>query len=103
MDMAKQPLLDEGELNEALSGMQGWQVEEGKWLVKKYRFPGFAEAMTFVNRVAEIAESMNHHPFIAIDYRLVTLRLTSWHAGGITRLDIDSIRAYDQASGGSSE
>ncbi|WP_200889627.1 4a-hydroxytetrahydrobiopterin dehydratase [Cohnella kolymensis] len=92
----KHPLLNEQELQEGLSELSGWSVEEGKWLVKKYRFPSFPEAIAFVNKVAGIAEKMNHHPFIAIDYRKVTLRITSWNSGGLTALDINSAKDYDQ-------
>lgn len=93
--MAQQPLLDETELEEGLRGLTGWKLEEGK-LAKKYMFPSFPEAVAFVNKVAGIAERMNHHPFISIDYRKVTLRLVTWHSGGITRLDIESANAYDK-------
>ena len=41
---------------------------------------------------------MNHHPGIAIDYRRVTVKLTTWHAGGLTKLDVDSAEAYDAQS-----
>jgi 4a-hydroxytetrahydrobiopterin dehydratase len=93
--MASPPVLTEHEIAEALRDLSGWKMEDGK-LARKYLFPGFADAMAFVNKVAGIAERMNHHPFISIDYRRVTLRLTTWHSGGITGLDIDSAKAYDE-------
>jgi len=92
--MAKEPVLTEKELEDGLRELSGWSVEEGK-MVKKYVFPSFAESIAFVNKVADIAERMNHHPFISVDYRRVTLRLTTWHSGGITALDLASARAYD--------
>lgn len=94
--MERKALLNDAELQERLQGLQGWKVEEGKRLVKSYLFPSFPEAVAFVNRVAETAEAMNHHPFISIDYRRVTLRLTTWNSGGLTQLDIDSAKAYDE-------
>jgi 4a-hydroxytetrahydrobiopterin dehydratase len=95
--MSGTALLTEEELEEGLRSLSGWMVEEVKWIVKKKMFPSFPEAVAFVNRVADIAERMNHHPFISIDYRKVTLKLTSWHAGGLTRLDLESAKAYDEA------
>ncbi|WP_276357877.1 4a-hydroxytetrahydrobiopterin dehydratase [Cohnella caldifontis] len=92
--MGKEPLLNEEELAEGLGRLPGWSIEEGR-LTKKYLFPAFADAVAFVNRVAAVAERMNHHPFISLDYRRVTLKLTTWHSGGITRLDLESARAYD--------
>jgi 4a-hydroxytetrahydrobiopterin dehydratase len=37
----------------------------------------------------------NHHPFISIDYKLVTLKITSWKARGLTDLDISLAKQYD--------
>ncbi|AJY75176.1 4a-hydroxytetrahydrobiopterin dehydratase [Paenibacillus beijingensis] len=93
--MNREALLSNAELEEELKSLQGWKVEEGKRIVKSYLFPTFPDAVAFVNRVAETAEAMNHHPFISIDYRRVTLRLTTWNSGGLTQLDIDSAKAYD--------
>ncbi|WP_042167348.1 4a-hydroxytetrahydrobiopterin dehydratase [Paenibacillus gorillae] len=86
--MAKQPLLTGRELQEALSDAEGWRLEGEKWLVKSYLHSTFLEAIDFVNRVAQAAEEENHHPFITIEYRRVQLKLTTWHSGGLTRLDI---------------
>ncbi|BBI30791.1 4a-hydroxytetrahydrobiopterin dehydratase [Cohnella abietis] len=94
--MVKHPLLNETELELALLELGSWKVEEGKWLVRKRLFGTFPEAIAFVNQVAVIAEDMNHHPFIGIDFRRVTLRLTTWNSGGLTALDIHSAKAYDQ-------
>lgn len=89
--------LNEEQIAGKLAAAAGWQLEEGKWIVKKYRFREFPEGIVFVNRVAAEAERLNHHPFIAIDYKLVTLRMTSWHAGGLTELDFAAAAAFDQA------
>ena len=60
---------------------------EGDALVRDFKFKDFAEAMAFVNRVAEIAEQDQHHPDIDIRYNRVKLGLISHDAGGITRRD----------------
>ena len=43
-----------------------WQVIENKHLEKRYRFKNFIEALEFVNKVGQLAESMGHH----LDIRL---------------------------------
>ncbi|MBO9599876.1 MAG: 4a-hydroxytetrahydrobiopterin dehydratase [Cohnella sp.] len=94
--MPKHELLNEQELQDYLGELQGWKLEEGgRTIAKKYLFPSFPEAVAFVNKVADIAEAQVHHPFISIDYRKVTLRLTTWHSGGLTLLDIQAAKAYD--------
>lgn len=94
--MPKHERLTEQELQEHLGELKGWKLEEdGRTIAKKVLFPSFPEAIAFVNKVADIAEAQVHHPFISIDYRKVTLRLTTWHSGGLTVLDIQAAKAYD--------
>lgn len=89
--------LSEAEIEQGLTKIEGWKREDGKWLVKKYRFPTFPEGITFVNEVAEASEQLNHHPFISIDYKMVTLRMTTWRDGGLTALDFKAAAAFDLA------
>jgi len=44
--------------------------------------------MEFVNRIAEAAEAVNHHPDILVNYNKVTLTLVSHDSGGVTQRDI---------------
>ncbi|MGG1677642.1 4a-hydroxytetrahydrobiopterin dehydratase [Neobacillus sp. NRS-1170] len=90
--------LDETEINESVAALPGWKLD-GKFIVKKYRFQEFLKGVTFVNEIAQLSEDKNHHPFIAIDYKLVTLRLTSWNAGGLTDLDVALAQNYDEIYG----
>jgi 4a-hydroxytetrahydrobiopterin dehydratase len=85
------------QIQEGLASAAGWQLEDGKWIVKKYRFREYLEGIGFVDRVAQAAERLNHHPFIAIDYMLITVKLTSWHAGGLTELDFTAAALFDGA------
>jgi 4a-hydroxytetrahydrobiopterin dehydratase len=64
----------------------GWEEVDGA-LQRAFRFDTFPEAIQFVNRVAELAESENHHPDIAISYRDVTLRWRTHSAEAITDRD----------------
>jgi len=86
--------LSDAEISTAVAGLSGWKVD-GKFIVKKYRFREFLQGVAFVNVIAQLSEEKNHHPFIAIDYKMVTLRLTSWNAGGLTDLDISLAKTYD--------
>jgi 4a-hydroxytetrahydrobiopterin dehydratase len=69
-----------------VSELESWPVIDGA-LQREFAFDGFEEAIAFVNRVAELAESESHHPWIGIDYRRVTLRWVTHSAGGITDRD----------------
>jgi 4a-hydroxytetrahydrobiopterin dehydratase len=79
--------LNEEAVEKALAGLPAWQMDDGK-LARDWVFKDFAEAMTFVNSVAEIAEAANHHPDIDIRYNQVRLALVSHDLGGITKRDV---------------
>ena len=68
--------------------VEGWTEVAGA-LERTFTFPGFRDALAFVNRVGELAESENHHPDIRIDYRRVTLRWWTHTAGGVTDRDAE--------------
>jgi pterin-4a-carbinolamine dehydratase len=71
--------------------VEGWE-ERDDALVREFSFDGFAEAIAFVNRVAELAERENHHPDIDVRYSKVTLRWTTHSEGGITERDQELAR-----------
>jgi 4a-hydroxytetrahydrobiopterin dehydratase len=83
---ATTPKLTDEEIGERLSRLKGWSLG-GERLQKKYEFKNFLRAMTFVNAVAYVAESMNHHPDILINYNQVTLMIRTHASGGITEYD----------------
>ena len=66
--------------------MDEWQ-EQDNALVREFEFESFPKAIEFVDRLAEAAESENHHPDIDIRYRKVTVRWTTHSEGGITERD----------------
>ena len=68
------------------AGMDEWQ-EQDNALVREFEFESFPQAIAFVDRLAEAAESENHHPDIDIRYRRVTVRWTTHSEGGITEKD----------------
>ena len=89
--------LGEAEIAERLGSIEGW-AREGNWIRKEYRFRSFAEAMTFVNRVAAAAEAMDHHPDIDVRYDRVRLLTSTHSSGGLTELDFELARRIDDSS-----
>ncbi len=67
----------------------GWEIsEDGKFINKKYTFKNFKEALAFVNKVGEIAESEGHHPDIHLtDYKKVCINLSTHAIGGLSQND----------------
>jgi 4a-hydroxytetrahydrobiopterin dehydratase len=91
---ATTPRLTEAEIEERLSRLSGWSRHEDR-IQKKYEFKNFLRAMTFVNAVAYLAESINHHPDILINYNEVTLCNWTHAAGGITEHDFELAEKID--------
>jgi len=83
--MAK--LTDEA-IQAALKNLPGWTLKD-EAISKQYTWPSFPEAIHFVNQVADLAEQADHHPDILINYRRVTLTLSTHSEGGITQKDFD--------------
>lgn len=86
--------LTDMEIQQRLSVLDGWSLK-GVQITRQYHFKDFAEAMRFVNRVAEMAESANHHPDIFILYSRVMLFLSTHSAGGLTEKDFTLATAID--------
>lgn len=78
-----------------LGGLPGWS-RRGNVLTKTFRFPTFPEGITFVTRVAEAAESMDHHPDIDIRHTRLTFTLSTHSAGGITAKDVTLAREIER-------
>jgi 4a-hydroxytetrahydrobiopterin dehydratase len=56
-------------------------------LRKQFKFKDFKEAVSFVNKVAEIAEQEGHHPDIYIFYSKVQIDLFTHAVGGLSEND----------------
>lgn len=78
--------LTRAEFSVYLPQVQNWQfLENDKKIQREFLFKNFAEAITFVNKVADIAESEGHHPDVFIhDYKKVTITLWTHAIGGLS-------------------
>ncbi len=88
-------VLSDGEIQKALKQLAGWK-QNGNAVERGFQFDNFVKAMEFVNRVAEAAEAVNHHPDILINYNKVTLTLVSHDAGGVTQRDLDMAKRINE-------
>jgi len=64
-----------------------WQVIRGHHLEREYRFPDWKSAFAFVARVSELAESVNHHPDIALAWGRVSVQLWTHAIDGLSESD----------------
>ncbi|MDF1504997.1 4a-hydroxytetrahydrobiopterin dehydratase [Roseisolibacter sp. H3M3-2] len=84
---------------ELSSRLPGWS-RRGDALTKTYQFPAFLDGIAFVQRVAQAAEAMDHHPDVDIRYTKVTCALSTHSAGGITALDLELAARIEAAAVG---
>ena len=70
-------------------------TRSGDRIERTVRLADFRAAMAFVNGVADIAESLNHHPDISISWNRVDLAVSTHDSGGLTALDFELARAVD--------
>ncbi|HRQ74206.1 MAG TPA: 4a-hydroxytetrahydrobiopterin dehydratase [Phycisphaerales bacterium] len=86
--------LSEAEIQAALAATPEWSEVSGA-IQRTYDFKDFVQAMRFVNKVAEHAEKVQHHPDILVRYNKVTISVSTHDAGGITAKDFALAKAVD--------
>ena len=64
-----------------------WKVVNGHHIVRKFAFPDFRQALTFVNRVGEIAEEQGHHPDILLTWGKAEVTTWTHKIDGLTESD----------------
>lgn len=75
-----------------------WSLDDEQ-ISRAWQFRDFGDAMIFVNRVAELAQTNEHHPDILIRYNKVALTLTSHDSGGLTNKDFWLAQQIDDCIG----
>jgi 4a-hydroxytetrahydrobiopterin dehydratase len=80
------PKLTEKETAKLLRQVDGWEARDER-IHKTRTFFDFAEAMDFVNGMAEIAEQENHHPDFAVHFNRVEVTIWTHAIGGLSEND----------------
>ena len=88
-------LISPDEINKSLAS-HGWDYANKK-ISKSFSFDAYMEGIEFVQKLAVLAETQNHHPDINIGWCKVDISITSHDLGGVSTkcvnlaLGIDSI------------
>lgn len=64
------------------------------------RLSPFLQGLFFIERIAALAEALNHHPDITYQYNSVSVRLTTHDSGGLTELDVKLAKQIDAVHSG---
>ena len=79
--------LNEREIRDHLAQLSGWQVD-GKVIEKTFAFRNWYETVAFVNALAWIATTEDHHPELRVTYDRCVVRFWTHTVGGISRNDL---------------
>ena len=64
-----------------------WKIIKEHHLEKEYSFKNFKEALSFTNKVGELAENQGHHPDISLAWGKVKLTIWTHKIDGLTESD----------------
>jgi 4a-hydroxytetrahydrobiopterin dehydratase len=87
-------LLSDSEVQERLAGLDGW-TRSGEAIEKSFKRGDFVGAVEFVSGLVEPAETMNHHPDVAISWETVTVTISTHSEGGLTAADFELATKID--------
>jgi 4a-hydroxytetrahydrobiopterin dehydratase len=91
-------LLSSQALTDGLTTMTGW-TGDTSGIERTVECASFPAAIELVRQVAEVAESLDHHPDIDIRWRKVRFAVVTHSAGGVTDLDLSLARRIDELAG----
>jgi 4a-hydroxytetrahydrobiopterin dehydratase len=81
------PPLKGPELEGFLRLVPHWQAVNQHHLTREFKFPDFAQALAFVNRVGAVAEEQGHHPDILLTWGKAAITLWTQKIDGLTESD----------------
>lgn len=78
--------LGKEEAERYLISLAGWEYIDAS-IVKRFEFKNYYQTMAFVNAVAWIAHTDDHHPELEVSYRVCRVRYSTHAVGGVSEND----------------
>jgi 4a-hydroxytetrahydrobiopterin dehydratase len=91
--------LDAAQAGLLLPQVPGWKVD-GDALIRRFELEDFKAAMSFLNKVADIAEGEGHHPDFSVHYNRVDFKLQTHAIRGLSENDFILAAKISDASKG---
>jgi 4a-hydroxytetrahydrobiopterin dehydratase len=92
------PPLSASEVARLLERIDGWDAPRNHHLTRTWRFPDFAGALAFVNRIGALAEEQGHHPDVWLARGKVRVDLWTHKIDGLTESDFILAAKIDRAA-----
>ena len=90
--------LSTADVDTRLAKLPGW-TKDGDAIKRQFTFKGFPDAVAFITRLAFDAEAADHHPDLLLNYKRVTVTLTTHDQGGLTEKDFAGAGQADEIAG----
>jgi 4a-hydroxytetrahydrobiopterin dehydratase len=81
-------LLSQDDIDNALGGELARWRQEGTSITRSVTADSFLDGIALVDRVAQVAEDLDHHPDIDIRWTTITFTLSTHSEGGLTAMDL---------------
>jgi 4a-hydroxytetrahydrobiopterin dehydratase len=88
-------VLSAADVAAALGDLTDWSGDPAA-ITRTAKLATFPAAIAVVDRVAEVAEEMDHHPDMDIRWRKVTFVCSTHSAGGVTARDFTLAKRIDE-------
>jgi 4a-hydroxytetrahydrobiopterin dehydratase len=98
------PTVTPDEMPPLLAEIPNWQLEDEDGvprLSRTFKFPDFAAALAFTNRVAALAEEQQHHPLLITEWGRVTVKWWTHKIRGLHKNDFIMAAKTDDVSAAS--
>ena len=92
-----QPAMPAADIEQHLTSAPGWTLVEGA-IQKRYDFADYHRTLAFVNALAWIAHTEDHHPDLLVSYGRCTVRFNTHSVGGISVNDFICAAKVDALS-----
>ena len=80
--------MDAGQARDMLGQVNGWELDEAaREIARTFQFKNYYQTMAFVNALAWIAHSEDHHPDLLVGYNRVQVRFSTHSIGGLSEND----------------
>ena len=97
------PRLVERDISQLIIKLSGWETHTKKGelrLEKSFQFKDFRQALTFTNRIAQLANEEDHHPAILTEWGKVTVTWWTHKIKGLHQNDFIMAAKTERAYGG---
>ena len=87
--------LTEVEIEKRLEKFTEWDFYDDA-LHSEFEFDNFRDCFSAMSRIAFECEALNHHPEWTNVYNMLSIKLTTHDADGVTELDFDLLEAIEK-------